>query len=166
MIKAQHFENYIVRPTLALLGTVNPKLSSEASVNLLLGTAAQETDISYWLRQQGGPGLGAFSIEPATRDDIVNRYLQRPENSELYAKIQMLVRRGYYIDTEEELITNAMLGCAIARIRYWYVPEALPDHDDLLALGEYWDKHYNCNEEFGTPQEFVESWNKFVKRDL
>src|SRR6056297_2531573 len=48
---------------------------SESAVNLLMGTAAQESHLGHYIEQINGPAKGIFQMEPATFEDHVNNYL-------------------------------------------------------------------------------------------
>ena len=53
-------------------------LHSDNAVNLLMGTAAQESHLGKYRKQiGGGPALGIFQMEPATFNDIVNNCKDR-----------------------------------------------------------------------------------------
>ena len=55
------FEDLIKR---VLRGQNLPR--KQSAIDLLLGTAAQESAFGTYLRQVNGPALGAFQMEPAT----------------------------------------------------------------------------------------------------
>ena len=75
MIDVKQFRANIIEPALTVL-----ELDSVAAQELLLGTAVQESRITY-LRQLGnGPALGLFQMEPATHNDIWDNFLEyKPE---------------------------------------------------------------------------------------
>jgi len=166
MIKAEHLEKYVVKPTLERMAEFDKRLNTDVSVTLMLGTAAQETLMGFYLHQfGGGPGKGIYSIEPETHLDIVGRYLQRPENAKLLQIVEGFVSRGAKLGDHDELIYNLRYATAIARIKYWTRPEKLPtDATDIAALGKYWDVHYNANDKVGFPAEFVGNYEKYVRK--
>ena len=57
-IKASELRQYVIRPTLKAIN-----LWSIAAENLLLGTAAQESQLGHYLTQVKGPALGIYQIE-------------------------------------------------------------------------------------------------------
>ena len=163
MISPKDLREQVIRPTLKDMG-----MWSEAAENLMMGTAAQETDLGFWLVQRnGGPGRSIYSVEKDTHESLWDHYLSR--YPQLASKIRGYVSQHDFTKTPEsmhsELTTNLKYATAIARIQYWQRPEPLPDANDILALGEYWDKFYNINDEVGTPEEFVESYKIFVLRE-
>lgn len=162
MIKAQHFEESL-RRSLDVLGTFNPKLGAQNAVELLMGTAAQETNLGYYLRQHpAGPGRGPYSIEQATHVDVV-RYLQRPQNAILLDLVNSMVRRGATLGDEGELVDNFAYAHAICRIRYWYETAPIAVAGDIRGHGEYWKQHFNTPAGAGTVEEFMANWKKCIK---
>lgn len=153
MLDIQNFKNLILVPTLKAVD-----LYSESAVNLLLGTAIQESRLTYLKQKGGGPALGLFQIEPATLDDIYNRYLQREDKKELMGRVQQFTTRQ---DVREQVIGNIPFAVVIARIRYFMVPEALPAYDDVDGLATYWLGYYNAGGK-GHAHEFVENYNRYV----
>lgn len=162
-MRSDHLSILVIRPTLARLAEVNAKLYSDAAVELLLGTAAQESDCGDFLKQIGGPALGIYQIEPATHHDIINRYLARRSNWDLRDAIAGLASRDRGIGNDDQLVTNLAYATAIARVRYWMSPKPLPAAGDLHALANYWDEVYNGNPFHGTPDEFIDSYNHFIR---
>lgn len=134
-------------------------LYSEVAVNLLLGTAAQESHFGYYLRQVSGPALGAFQMEPDTEKDIWKNYLKyRPEKQLAIAHIS-----GVFSARPASLETNLAYSICMARIHYRRVKEPFPTADNIYGLGCYWDRFYNCNPHKGTVTQFVENYQRYVK---
>lgn len=157
-INAVQFRNLLVRPTLQMLDMVRPGMYSEAAETLLMGTAAQESHLSTYIHQVGGPAMGPFQIEGPTYLDIINRYLDRKQNHDLWDVVEDLGYAGLPLSEPSQLITNLPLGCAVARIRYWMSPEPLPQADDLEGMAQYWKRHYNTVAGAGKPEEFIENY--------
>ena len=135
MIKPEHLREEVIKPTLMALSAFNPKLGADPAVELLMGTAATESDMGYNLVREGGPALGIYQIESATHEDI-KRYLNRPDNANLLAIV-----RGMAPDMSDgDLVGNLYYATAIARIKYWMIPEPLPENPDQHAI--YWKSYY------------------------
>ena len=134
-------------------------LYSEAAVNLMLGTALAESDLHNLLQIGGGPGLGLFQPEPTTLDDTFYRYLGRPDKSGLMEAVQPFVTEQ---DVREQMIGNIPFALIIARLKYWMVPEPLPEYDDVQALAEYWKRHYNTQKGSGEVVDFVSKYKIHV----
>ena len=138
------FLRHIIRPTLTSMG-----MHSEPAERLLLCTALVESNLE-WLRQHGGgPALGVYQIEPATARDVFYRYLGPREA--LKAKIEPFMTLQ---PVNEQLVTNLAFATAMARVRYWMMPEALPGADDGEGLAAYWKRHYNTALGAGQPLKF------------
>lgn len=157
MIPPQQFLNHFVRPPLQHLAITEPRLWSTASEQLLLGTVLIESMLSV-LEQEDGPALSFFQIEPATFHDIYDRYL--PMRHGLFIAVQDL--RIPAFTTLEQLTSNPVFACAIARIKYWMVPEPLPAVGDFEALGHYWKQYYNTYEGAGNATHWTRLYQKYV----
>ena len=126
-----------------------PDLVSESAVQLLLGTAAQESGFGTYLRQLGGgPAIGVFQMEPKTflwlREHYRHKY---PEIAErLHGELEWDIR----------------LGILMARLRYRIVPTPLPPAHHLGALAAYWKESYNTVHGAGTVEQFIANYRKFV----
>lgn len=129
-----------------------PELYSEAAVEILLGTAAQESSFGYNFRQLGGgPGIGFFQMEPHTY-----LWLQE-EYGEKY---------GFENRIPDDLEWDLRLAILLARLRYRILPQALPVAGDLPAMAAYWNKFYNANPQYGTDEEFINNYRKYVSKDV
>ena len=141
---------HIIRPVLKHL-----ELWSVGAERLVLGTACQESECGRWLVQINGPALGAWQMEPATHDDIVNNYLAfRPE---LKSRVGYWAAQGF---TAPQLAWNLGYGEAMCRLRYRRIPRAIPD--TLQGQAEYYKINYNTPLGAGTAQQYVSNWQRFV----
>ena len=132
-------------------------LHSDNAVNLLMGTAAQESHLGKYRKQiGGGPALGIFQMEPATFNDIVRNYLRyKPE---LAVKIEMVARVCRL--HAEDIETNDLLAICMARVHYLRVSEAIPS--DVEGMARYWKRYYNTPLGKGTVEEFIANYKKLV----
>lgn len=159
MIKTEHFEEYFVRPTLGVLAIYDDRLGSEASVKQMMGIAAQESDLGFYLKQHPkGPGKGFWSVEDFTHDDVW-RYLSRDSNETLRELVLTLTKYESK-PPHDELINNPRYSAAIARIKLWMVPAPLPE--DLEGQAMYWDVYYNADKK-NQIDEYLDSYRRFVK---
>lgn len=145
MIDPRQFREHVVRPTLTVNG-----LWSQAAENLLVGTAIQESRLTYLVQHGGGPALGVYQIEPATHEDVWVNYLR-------YRPHQWLAR-----EPDSALVTDLEYATAIARIIYYRRPEPLPDADDIEGLGAYWKQHYNTPLGKGRVAEWVLNYREYA----
>jgi len=159
MIPPNQFVEYVIRPTLKHLAVVEPRFDNLASEQLLLGTALMESRLDALRQRGGGPALSVFQIEPMTHDDTYNRYL-RTKPLFLGQVNDLLIPA---LTPLEQLAGNPFFACAIARIKYWMVPEPLPSAGDLEALGRYWKQYYNTAGGDGNAVMFADLYRKYVK---
>lgn len=132
---------------------------SEAAVNLLLGTAAQESAFGTYIKQVGGgPALGVFQMEPATHDDIWDNYIMY--QGRLRLRLDNIVKYEYI--ESKELQWNLKYAIAMARLQYYRRPEPLPSKQDIPALAAYWKQWYNTPKGKGTIDEFIHNYQKYV----
>lgn len=151
MLHIQQFRTTVVRPVLQAVGVHSP-----AAEHLVLGTALQESNLHY-LRQLGdGPALGLYQMEPATHDDIWQNYLAYREG--LRDRVSSFLVEGR--DRAEQLVWNLAYATVMCRVHYLRVPAPLPDAADIRGLAVYWKQHYNTPLGRGTPEEFVEKFEK------
>lgn len=141
---ATQFRDLIERILLSL----DEQLTSPAAVDLLLGTAAVESDFGHYLRQTKGPALGAFQMEPATFNWLRLKYGFR------------------YIELKErevwELETDLRLAIIMARLKYRSIISPIPSAGDIPAMAAYWNQYYNGNPDKGTDQDFIAKYAKYV----
>jgi hypothetical protein len=137
---------------------VNMGAHSEAAVQLLLGTAAQESHLGRYLRQIQGPALGIMQMEPATHADIVANFLRfRPELGNRVLMAASMTRHDV-----AALRFNLAYSIAMARVHYMRVPAPLPAANDIAGMAGYWKRHYNTPLGRGTEQEFMENFEHLV----
>lgn len=158
MVHPKHLRELIINPTLKHLG-----MYSEAASNLMMGTAAQESHMGKYLMQIDvignpvGPALGIYQIEPETHKDIW-RYLDREDKKKIRSKVMGVNSKP----VSEAMIHDMKYATAMARIKYWMVPEALPEADDIEGLSGYYKKYYNTSLGAGSRAEFSYNYRRFV----
>ncbi len=64
-VNASDFRKFVIDPALVQLAPAGIPITRTAA-DLLMATAANETDLGTWLNQNPGPALGVFQIEPAS----------------------------------------------------------------------------------------------------
>ena len=148
MINPAEFRSLIIRPALKAAG-----MWSEAAENLLLGTAVHESVLVWLTERNNKPGraTGFYQMEPATADDICHRYLAtRSDLSLMLAKATWphVSAPPLYSHLNGQEIARLMVedlrfSTLMCRVRYWMVPQALPDANDIDGLARYWKKWYN-----------------------
>lgn len=159
MIPPAQFLEHVIRPTLDHLAVAEPRLGTEASARLLLGTAIAESNLAALAQHGGGPALSFFQIEPATFHDVYDRYL--PARARF--KVAVYDLRVPALTPLEQLAGNPFFACAIARIKYWMAPAPLPDADDINGLGRYWKAVYNTAQGAGDASHWASLYRKYMK---
>jgi len=148
MIDLDQFRDYVIEPTLEDLG-----LMSTAASELVLGTALQESHLTYIKQLGTGPALGVCQMEPNTHDDIWQNFLQyRDVLSDAILEIGGPDPR--------ELIWNLKYSVAMCRVHYRRVSNPLPQAGDVSGQAQYWKTYYNTNLGKGTTQEYIDNWSK------
>jgi hypothetical protein len=151
-IVATQFRDY-VRAVLKYLAPEIPY--SEHAVELLVLTAAQETQLGNAIRQLKGPAQGFFQIEPATERYLVER-LQR-QGGELLRKINSLRLSSPLFD---DMVYSLPYACAMARWFYFMKPGPIPVNTKEKA--EYYKKHYNTELGKATVAEALANYKRFA----
>lgn len=148
MLDVVQFKTMVIRPALKAIG-----LHSPAAVELLLGTALQESNLQYLKQIGDGPAMGLFQMEPNTHDDIWENYLK------YRGALAMDVAKLSHVRNAEAMATDLLYAAAMCRVHYLRVPDPLPPVGDVEAQAAYWKDHYNTILGAGTTEEYVENWN-------
>jgi len=149
VIDPLQFRTEIIRPTIERLG-----MGGRSAELLLLGTALVESNLSA-LKQYGGEALGVYQIEPETHDDLW-RYLDSKPTLRERVAFDVVTQRPF----AEQLVGNLFYATAMARVKYWMIPVALPDN--IQGWAAYWKRYYNTFEGKGDPAEFVRRLEPFM----
>lgn len=147
----------IVKLSLLAIGQWSP-----AAEDLLLGTALQESGLRA-RRQDGGPALGLWQMEPATHDDIWETFLLiLPSRAPLAASVRGLLdpgdAMGRRVPPAAVLEHSDRYACAMARLKYFRSPRPLPELGDIAGYAAYWKEIYNAGGR-GTEAEFIAHWH-------
>lgn len=138
MFNYNQFKELIVIPTLNKL-----LLNSDDAVELLMFTCANESIGGTYLKQLNGPALGVFQMEPNTYNDIWQNYITKDQS----LAMKMLHNfNAPQMPDEERMIYDLSFACAMARIFYKRIPEALPKASNYEAIWKYYKKYYNTYE--------------------
>lgn len=160
MIDPLHLKNYVIEPVLETMATYDPRMNDPRAINLLLGTAAQESEMGLWLGQNGvkDGAKGIYQMEDATFYDIKDRYLAQPDKEPLRLILSMWAPD---IATPEILAGNLYAATFFTRVHYWMVPEPLPEYIEEQA--EYYKEHYNTPLGKATVEQYMDRWDQFVE---
>ena len=154
MISTEQFLEEVIRPSLRFLDPDVPYDETEDIdiEQLMLGTALQESKLTYLRQLGGGPALGLFQMEPQTHDDIWANWLA------YRARIRIKMQRAFGRCEADDMITDMMYACCMARLHYRRVPDPLPPAYDIGAQASYWKEFYNTPVGHGTPAAYTGSW--------
>ena len=155
-MNAAQLREYVIRPALRQLDPHIPY--SEGAVELVLGTAAQESRFEYIAQLGGGPALGLWQMEPATHDDCWANYIA--------ARPQLITTLGRVIAPwgggAEQMAWNLIYAACMARLQYRRFPEPLPKAEDLDGIAALWKLRWNTMLGAGTVEEFKANYLKHV----
>lgn len=147
---------YVMLPTLKDL-----HMHSKASESLMLGTCAVESDFGTYIHQiGGGPALGPFEMEPTTHDSLWTHYIHN--RSGLRDTIMNICNLSSYPDASL-MMFDLRYATVMARIKYWPVPEKLPEANDIKGQARYWKKYYNTAGGKGTTSKFISKYTQYIE---
>lgn len=144
---ARQLRDYVVVPA---LGRINAY--SRAAEQLVIGTALTESSLMFLQQIGRGPARGLFQMEPATHDDIWQRYLSK--KLDLLNDLKSLLIRD--MDLHDQLRGNLFYAAAMCRIHYMRFKEPLPQANDWAGMAAYWKKYYNTPAGAGTVEGFLQ----------
>jgi len=136
---AQQLYDHIIKPTHEYM---RGNYESKNANFLLLCTAAIESNCGYYIKQIGGPALGIWQMEPDTEEDIYN-HCDAMQGEEFKELIELTMPVTHDRAWGEALIVAPMYACAMARLKYSMDTAALPDHNNLRAVYDYYKRIYN-----------------------
>lgn len=157
MVNAVQFRDEIIIPTLKCMARViDSRMYSLDAVELLIGTASAESQLTFLKQLNSGPALGLYQMEPATYADII-KYVTR-KGKQFYDDVVYCIYQelGYKMPRASNLIHDLRLATVFARLQYWRVPEPIPNAPRLKA--EYWKKYYNTPLGKGTVAHYLNSF--------
>lgn len=156
-ISAVDLTEHVIKPTLNYLG-----MHSLAAEKLLLGTAAQESDLDPFYQdcENNSQGIGIYQITSAQHRIVWDQYLAfRPD---LASKVRGLASQHQFLkDPDQELKTNLAYSTAIAWVIYLRSEHQLPAADDVDGLGHFWQQNF-CHHSSCHAQDFSRWINSYA----
>jgi hypothetical protein len=148
----------IVRATIIRPALMKQGLFSFAAEQLLMGTAAIESNFVNFVQFNQGPARGMFQMEPPTFQDLVTRVLGAAKNHQL--QVATLSMSNSNPPAFSQLTTNHLFAAAMARVKYYSIPHPIPM--GLIAQANYWWNYYNGRSLHGLkPSDYINAWNKY-----
>lgn len=145
---------------------------SQTAENLLLGTAAHESQLGFRMRPSEH-GLGIYNISAATHTRIWDEFLVT--DPELASRLRGLASQQQFLKApHNELITNLSYASGVAWMIYKSRHLKLPDASDVHQLAQSWLNHYRTQgnqsaQTTSTPEreqdDFVQSYCNLVLRE-
>lgn len=139
----------------ATLEGFTPIPFSEKAVTILLMTAAHESDLGRFLKQNPGPARGAWQMEPATLDDHLN--WMRSKRPEMYGRIEEL--RPPALTPRDAVMLCLPYACIMARVHYFRRPDPIPE--TLQGMAILCKKVFNTEAGKATPDKYLQAFQKF-----
>lgn len=156
MIDATQLRELIIVPSLNLL-----RMYSVEAVELLMFTAAVESQGGTYLKQIKGPALGIYQMEPRTYNDIWTNFLRNRTDVLYILSANFLVPK---MPDENRLIYDLYYATAMCRIFYLRCPSNLPNKDDPESLWEYYKNYYNTPAGKAKKEKSIQSYLDYVKK--
>lgn len=125
------------------------------AVELLLMTAAHESDLGRFLKQNPGPARGAWQMEPATLDDHIK--WMKAKRPEMYARTEEL--RPPALAPRDAVMLCLPYACVMARIHYFRRPDPIPE--TLQGMAILAKKVFNTELGKATPEKYLAAYRKF-----
>lgn len=154
MLDVSQLRELVVKPALEPLG-----LWSEVAENLIVGTAIQESAL-YFLKQEKGPALGIYQIEPQTYDwlrGVISTH-------RLLRSILSVCSLSHLPSNPSVLVWHLLYATIVCRFRYLVVKEPLPETHNIQKLAKYYKKYYNTESGDATVESFVRNYNTYNQR--
>lgn len=133
-LHVKQFKKLILDPTLDYF---SPEINNSNCAKLLtLETIWHESGGLIYLAQfpYNGPAKGICQMEKPTFEWLVDFYMG---NSLIYPKFSTIFGKPSF----DDLIWNLKLCVAMCRIRYYVMPNPLPE-DNIQARAKYWGQHF------------------------
>ncbi len=126
----------IIRPTLELLGEW-----SQSAESLLMGTAAQESQLGFRLYGKNEDGIGLYRISAKTHTQIWDNFLI--SDPDLASKLRGLASQQQFLKSpHNELITNLSYATGVAWMVYKRHGLTLLNNLSVRELAQSWLSYY------------------------
>lgn len=132
-------------------------LFSPGARNLLLATAAVESDFGTYLRQKsGGPALGVFQMEQKTEKDLWEHAAAKGYEKRIRQITGVTGANPGFLETHLDY------QILMARLYYLRIHEPLPEHNDICGICLYWKTHWNTFLGKGRIKDCMEKYRYYV----
>ena len=122
---------------------------------LMIATAYQETKMGrYKDPSTNRNGEGLFQFDPSIIEDTLSRTKKR---------IRARLEEKFDIDLDEVTHKNLnnmpLIQTILAALKYWIVPEPLPNKNDFDGMWNYYKIYFNSIKGKATKEEFRDAYN-------
>lgn len=156
MLNVQQFRELIVRQTLKDVG-----LWSQAAENLLVGTALIESRLTFLVQMPSKIAKSVYQMEDATYKDILIT-VQKAKNIPLYNRILMACKMQTLPIDPNCMIGNMTLATIMARLKYYFNSNPIPDANDINKLADYYKLIYNTPDGAAKTADFISLYNQYA----
>jgi len=154
-MNSQQLLDHIIVTTLKFMGR---NYDSKKARMLVLSTSAIESNCGHKIKQDSGPALGVWQMEPVTHNSIwVNCDALRKPRFSNHIKKLMIMKSP--LSALKNLLISPMYSCAMARLKYAMDKEPLPPYDDIEAIYHYYKRIYNTPIGKSTLIKFKDAWH-------
>jgi hypothetical protein len=157
LINAHCLKEQVIEPTLKYLNDLN-----EPTVDLLLGTAAIESNLSPLKEESSDTkGFGLFNISPQSHTEVWDKYLAF--DPDLASKIRGLAsQRSFLTNPHIELSTNLAYATAIAWCIYRRSSVSLRTKESIQNLSLLWKQYYRQSDSKSTSSDFCHRYDSLI----
>ena len=135
------------------------QICSLDAIELLVLTAAQETNAGTYLKQVKGPALGIYQMEPRTYMGLVKGFIKKEDGHKLFNAY--LSSLSSHMTWQANMMYNLVHQTVMARLYYWSVSAPLPDHSDVEVLAEYYKKYWNTHMGKATVEQAMSKYKRY-----
>jgi hypothetical protein len=140
-IYVNDLREFIIRPALEQLNDW-----SQTAENLLLGTAAQESQLGFRMRSTTDTGLGLYRISARTHVQVWDEFLVT--DPELASRLRGLASQQQFLKSpHDELISNLSYASGMAWMIYKRCHLKLPESNNINELAKCWFNYYSSRDE-------------------
>lgn len=134
MINCEQLREFIIMPVLEDIDLKIGIPASSIACDLLIATAAQESQVGRYIAQVEGPALGIYQMEPRTAEDIRTNFMSAQMKKWALIIDRWSVPNGLLNARADQLPGNLYWATVLARIQYYRSPRALPPSNNPTDL--------------------------------
>lgn len=154
MLNHEQLRKLIILPALSKL-----QQYSDDAVELLMFTCAVESNGGTYVKQEKGPALGIYQMEPKTYNDLWANYIRHRSDISLILGTQF---NAYRMPDENRLIYDLEFSTIMARLFYLRISDSLPNAKDENAIYTYYKKYWNTEKGASTQQKSIKAYRNFI----